>query len=226
MTKPKPKSRKEIVQTKPVKVGGRRGRPTHFQEEMLREVFIMAKMGAIDTEIAEHIGISISAYYQWRNKNPRFLEALNQGKALWDARVEATLARKAVGYRYTEQQVVKLRDTVGDAVYERIEIVDVEREMPPDTTASIFWLKNRDPNRWRDRHQIDVDQTVTVDAEGEDVRGLAMAVLALLTQANTNPMTIEGNVNDQAPNPEASPDVASQPNTGDGDSQGDGYDFI
>ncbi len=58
-----------------------------------------------------------------------------------------------------------------------------------NTTAQIFWLKNRQPQRWRDRHETEL--IVPVDdmpPEQIDVRRMALAAIALIREAPDAPM--------------------------------------
>jgi len=91
-----------------------------------------------------------------------------------DARVEASLYHRALGYSYDSEEVRVLRD--GQVIR-----VPIRVHMPPDTTAGIFWLKNRQPERWRDRHEL--DQRVQVEAEPMSDRDLAKALALLIAEA-------------------------------------------
>jgi len=83
----------------------------------------------------------------WKDAEAEFLQALKSGKAPADAEVTDALFQRARGFRWTEQQAVKYRPSNGT---EDVKVIEVERMVPPDTVACIFWLKNRRPDLWRD----------------------------------------------------------------------------
>jgi hypothetical protein len=108
----------------------------------------MCQAGATDREIAETLGIQEATFYRWRHSHPEFREALKLGKESADDRVEKALFRKAVGYSVDS---IKIFQNNGIPV-----VVPYVEHVPPDTTAQIFWLKNRKKAEWRDRHDIDM----------------------------------------------------------------------
>lgn len=129
------------------------GRPTAFREEFVEQVQKLARLGATDEEIADFFAVSVQTTHNWRKAHPEFLEALRAGKIEADAQVADKLFQRATGYRWTEQQAIKVKS---DQFSEQIEIVDVEREVPPDTTACIFWLKNRRAAQWREKQDVNL----------------------------------------------------------------------
>jgi len=135
-----------------------------------------ARDGLTDEDIAAQIGINVRTLYNWKNKEVRIFQALKKGKEVADIEVENALRKKALGFRESEQ-VVSTRKTVeyenGRRVREVSEpvVTEVEKYYPPDTTAQIFWLKNRKPDQWRDGQQqkVDLSERVTiVDRIGDD----------------------------------------------------------
>jgi hypothetical protein len=136
------------------------GRPTKFKREFVKLGRSLAEAGGTDREIAGELGIAPSTFYSFCLRYPEFSEAVKVGKAPTDDRVERSLYDRATGYAYTEQQAIKVKD---GAQKERVEIVEVERFMPPDTTSMIFWLKNRRSGDWRDKQEIDHSGRVIVD---------------------------------------------------------------
>lgn len=121
-----------------------------------------ARDGLTDEQIAQNIGITVRSLYNWKKKSILIFHALKVGKEVADIEVENALRKKALGFRETEQ-AVGTRRTVeyvnGKRVREVSEPVvkEVERYYPPDTTAQIFWLKNRKPGQWRDKREQDID---------------------------------------------------------------------
>lgn len=126
-----------------------------------------ARDGLTDEQIAGNMGINVRTLYLWKKKDVRIFQSLKVGKEVADIEVENALRKKALGFRETEQ-VVSTRKTVefenGRRVREITEpvVTEVEKYYPPDTTAQIFWLKNRKPEQWRDKQEQKVDLTEAV----------------------------------------------------------------
>lgn len=111
-----------------------------------------ARDGLTDEQIAHNMGIRRETLYDYKNKYPNISNALKKGKEVVDIEVENALLKKALGYTITlhKQKVTKDGD-----------VVDIEEEVhiAPDTTAQIFWLKNRKKAQWRDKIEHGVDNT-------------------------------------------------------------------
>ena len=114
-----------------------------------------ARDGLTDEQIAQNIGIVESTLYEWKNKYSEISESLKKGKEVVDYEVENALLKRALGYTVKEEKLTK------DG-----EVVEIEREVPGDVTAQIFWLKNRKPDAWRDKPE----ETKAQEEEKEVVR--------------------------------------------------------
>lgn len=115
-----------------------------------------AREGATDSDIARKIGVVLSTFYDWKSRFPEISEALKRGKAPVDFEVENTLLKSALGFTVTVKEPIKVKkktvkNGVGTIEEEHIEYADREIYVKPDTTAQIFWLKNRKPDKWRDK---------------------------------------------------------------------------
>ena len=110
-----------------------------------------ARDGLTDEQIAHNMGINVSTIYDWKSKYPEFSETLKKGKEVVDRLVENALLKRALGYSYTETKIVH-SDKDGDKVEKTI------KEVVPDTTAQIFWLKNRKPKDWKDKQYVEADE--------------------------------------------------------------------
>ena len=102
-----------------------------------------ARDGLIDEQIAHNCGISAGTLYDWKNRFPQIAEALKKGKAVVDVQVENALLKRALGYETVEEMTEEGPDGT--------KIRTTRKRVPPDVTAQIFWLKNRMPDRWRDK---------------------------------------------------------------------------
>ena len=102
-----------------------------------------ARDGLTDEQIAKNIGINRTTLYDWKKKEVNIADALKKGKEVIDFEVENALLKRALGYEYEEE------------TYENgILTKKVKKQVPPDTTAQIFWLKNRQVKKWRDKVEI------------------------------------------------------------------------
>lgn len=113
-----------------------------------------ARDGLTDELIAGKMGIRRETLYDWIKKFPNISNALKRGKEVIDTEVENALLKRAMGYTYEEvtKEAVKDRKT-GKISLEITKIV--KKEVQPDTTAQIFWLKNRKPAEWRDKTDVE-----------------------------------------------------------------------
>lgn len=116
-------------------------------DEGLEIIAGWARRGLTDADISHNIGISVRTLIDWKRKYPAINACLKNSKDLADTIVENALFRKATGYKTKE--VSYKADKNGNLV----PVSAVEKEVPPDTTAQIFWLKNRRPDLWRDRRK-------------------------------------------------------------------------
>lgn len=124
-----------------------RGRSTRYAGVVDdTRAYELALLGYIDAEIAAELGISTSTLYNWKRKYPQFAAAIASGGKTVNIRVVNALLSRAEGGYVTETKALKLRDENGN---ERIEIVEVQRYIPADTQAIIFWLTNREREHWK-----------------------------------------------------------------------------
>lgn len=123
------------------------GRPTDYKPEYVQQAEKLCNLGATDEEIADFFDVDVRTVYRWKNAHPEFCQALNIGKDVADARVERSLFQRAVGYR---QDAVKIfmPASASEPVY-----APYVENIAPDTTAAIFWLKNRKRDEWRDKSE-------------------------------------------------------------------------
>lgn len=115
-----------------------------------------ARDGLIDEQIAHNMGISSSTLRDWKNKYPAISAALKKGKEVVDLEVENALLKRALGYSYEEI----VNEESGDGWKRRV----TRKFVPPDTGAAIFWLKNRRPDKWREKPEA----AAAAEAVGDD----------------------------------------------------------
>ena len=123
-------------------------------KEKLNLVEAWARDGLIDEQIAKNLGISKATMENYKRDHIDFLTTLKRGKEVVDIEVENALLKRAKGYSYNEitQELVTDKET-GESSLAVTKVV--KKEVAPDTTAQIFWLKNRKPKEWRDKQDIE-----------------------------------------------------------------------
>lgn len=113
-----------------------------------------ARDGLTDEQIAKNLDITPSTLYEWKRRYSEISEALKKGKEVVDIEVENALLKWALGYSYEEKKV--------EVSEEGTKVTKTIKEVVPDTTAQIFWLKNRRPEQWRDKQDIEHSGAVNV----------------------------------------------------------------
>lgn len=133
-------------------MGKKMGRPTGFNKTMQDFITFLAGEGNTDAQMAAIVGVSQQTLDNWKKAHPEFFGSLKVGKHIADGKVEDSLYKKALGY-------------TKDGKY-----------FPPDTTAQIFWLKNRKPQEWRDKKEIETEVKGTVKHKHFTVEDLKKAI--------------------------------------------------
>lgn len=136
-------------------------RPSKYKPEMVEQATKLCALGATDIEIADFFRVNIATLYRWKNEHAEFCEALKVAKDIADQRVERSLFARANGYEHPEVHVSNYQGVVT--------LTPLRKIYPPDTTAAIFWLKNRKPEQWRDKQDLVHSGNVTIAATAEDV---------------------------------------------------------
>ena len=127
------------------------GRPTKYQESYAQQAHQLCLLGATDKDLARALGVSRATIKAWKHSQPEFLAALKSGKDEADANVADRLYARAMGFEHPETKILQHGGNVIK--------VETTKRYPPDTTAGIFWLKNRRPEYWRDDKHINVTTT-------------------------------------------------------------------
>jgi hypothetical protein len=136
-----------------------RGRPSLYDPSFAKLATHLAKLGATDQEVADAFEVDVRTIYRWKHEHDDFCQALKTGKEVADERVERSLYQRAIGY---EQDEVKIFMPAGkdSPVY-----APFRAKVAPDTTAAIFWLKNRRKDEWRDKQEHEHSGRVVTSVE-------------------------------------------------------------
>jgi hypothetical protein len=143
----------------------RAGAPSSYRTEYAEEGRkLCLLLGATDEELSRFFGVPLPTLAEWLAEVPAFAAAVKAGRELADAEVADRLYRRAIGYSHDAVRVFSDHS------------VDYVETYPPDTTACIFWLKSRQPERWRERVEHDHDATAemlaALDAAGERAKNV------------------------------------------------------
>jgi len=134
------------------------GRPTDYRPEFIAQAKILCEAGATDADLADEFGVTVPTIRNWMFKYPEFFAAIKLNKPVADAQVERSLYERATGY---SRECV--RQQYDAKAGEWVETTYIEH-VPPDATAMIFWLKNRNPKEWRDK--VDHELSGSIDIAG------------------------------------------------------------
>lgn len=151
---------------------GRRGKYEDWlDEDSLLKVQGWARDGLSNEQIAHNMGITFQTLYKWQDKYSELREALKKGKEVVDREVENALLKRAMGYEYDEVTEEPVEDKDTGEVQMRV-TKRVTKQIAPDVTAQIFWLKNRKPNEFRDKRDVDLSGHVELPVVLRDDIGI------------------------------------------------------
>lgn len=142
-------------------------------KEGLLKIEAWARDGLTDEQIANNIGISRKTLSEWKVKHSDISDTLKKGKEVVDIEVENALLKKALGYNAEVRKRFKVKEVYYDeegrrCEKERLEVGIDEVHIPADTTAQIFWLKNRKPNDWRDKRETELSGAINTNTDKLD----------------------------------------------------------
>ena len=149
------------------------GRPLRYSPKILKQVQSLAIEGKTIEEMANELSISVKTFYEWKNKYKEFSEAIKKGKEVSDDKVEESLFKRAIGYEYEEtEQVMSSGKSKKDKDDKNIKIRKTTKHVPPDVLAQMYWLKNRRPDKWRDKQDMhfsgEIETTIILGGNKED----------------------------------------------------------
>lgn len=122
---------------------------------MLKQARFLSEKGCTDIEMASFFEVSEKTLNTWKKEHPDFLDVLKAGKSIADDRVQNALFQRAVGFSHPDTHVSNHQGT--------ITLTPIVKHLPPETVAAIFWLKNRRPAEWRDKIDVNANQTGTIE---------------------------------------------------------------
>lgn len=127
------------------------GRPSKYFSHVEPKLLLIeawARDGLTIEQIADNLGVAAGTMYEYQKQYHELSESLKNGKEVIDTMVENALLKAALGYEYEEDQAT------ANGVH------SVRKQAHPNTTALIFWLKNRKPKEWRDKQEVDMNASI------------------------------------------------------------------
>lgn len=131
------------------------GRPSDYSPDYVEQATKLCELGATDEDLAGFFKVNRTTIWRWAQAHEEFCNALKVGKKAADERVASSLYHKAIGYTFDSEKVFQHQGEIVRA--------PVKEHVPPDTTAAIFWLKNRRPDEWRDKRDIEASGDLIVN---------------------------------------------------------------
>ena len=150
----------EIIIPEVTPIEFKRGVSTKFNGRMIMKMFEMAKLGLTQEKLALALDINIATLHIWMREYPKFRRSYEEGRDIYDNGVHLALQKRAMGYNYEEVKEFEGVDSLGRAYHYTTK---VNKHVPPETTAGIFWLKNRHPTEWRDVHRAEINSNVNLN---------------------------------------------------------------
>lgn len=125
------------------------GRPSKYTEDTAQLAMNYCLLGATDEDLARYFEVTTTTIDTWKNKHPEFLGAIKEGKDEADAKVAQSLYNRALGYSHPDTKFATHEGLITDSK-------EYTKHYAPDPTSAIFWLKNRQKEKWRDKNEVDV----------------------------------------------------------------------
>lgn len=119
------------------------GRPTKYNIRFCERARRLALLGFTDEELAETFNVSRETIHKWKQEHKEFADAIADGKENADAHVADRLYNRALGYSHAEEKIFQSDGKIIRA--------ETTKHYPPDTQAASLWLRNRQPQKWRDK---------------------------------------------------------------------------
>lgn len=122
-----------------------RGRPSKYKKEYAEQARKLCLLGSTDADMADFFEVDERTINRWKDDHPDFCQSIKKGKVLADAEVADRLFSRAIGYDAPDVDIRVIENKIVET--------PLTKHYPPDTTAGIFWLKNRRKTNWRDKQE-------------------------------------------------------------------------
>ncbi len=142
------------------------GQPTKYDPKFNKQAYKLSILGATDKALADFFEVVESTINKWKLDYPKFSESIKKGKVQADSNVADRLYQRAIGFEHDSEEIKVV--SMGKEGSE-IQRVPIRKVYPPEPVAAIFWLKNRQPGKWRDKHEFAAEINANVKFSGIEV---------------------------------------------------------
>ena len=147
----------------------KQGQPTKYRPEYDKQAYKLCLLGAIDKELADFFEVDERTINNWKIEHPTFFQSIKSGKIEADAVISSSLFKSAKGYTSKEITYERMDADINpeseepeDTMFEVFRKKVVVKDVAPNPTAIIFWLKNRQPQKWRDKQEIKMEAEIGI----------------------------------------------------------------
>jgi len=130
------------------------GAPTKYRKKYNEQARKLCLLGYTDKQLASFFEVSEATINNWKIEYPRFLESLKAGKEFADAQVAASLYQKATGYSCKDTKFATHEGEITDQK-------EYTKNYPPCPISIKYWLNNRQPEKFRERVEVEQNTNVT-----------------------------------------------------------------
>ncbi|MFC5409122.1 helix-turn-helix domain-containing protein [Larkinella bovis] len=151
-----------------------RGTPTKYRPEFASIARKVCLLGVTDKELADVFGVCEATINNWKLRYPDFLESVKAGKIVADMNVAEAFYKRAIGFEHhevTREGDAPFDPNTGGYDKKLLRVTKVvTKYFPPDAAACLNWLKNRQPEHWRDKQHVELAAEIelTMNLEGAD----------------------------------------------------------
>lgn len=122
------------------------GRPSLYKPEYADQARKLALLGLTDKQVADFFGVNPDTIYEWDRKHPEFAEIRARGKVAADGEMVASLWKRGIGFSHEDVHVTSYEGEVT--------LTPVMKHYPPDFQSISLWLRNRQPDLWKEKVEV------------------------------------------------------------------------
>ena len=137
-------------------IGNKGGHPTDYKPEYNELAYNYCLLGATDKKLANFFGVVEKTIDNWKKEHPEFLQSLRAGKEIADMDVAKSFFNNAKGFISVSIKPIrkKVWNSEANRLVDEVEMVKETTQHPPNTEAGKFWLKNRQPEMWKEKTEV------------------------------------------------------------------------